>query len=72
MPDVEGAAIMTYRKPEDDTLREAFQSLAESAHGEVSAADLDLVWRAVSGDLPADGRKRTAHVNRVRSVHGVI
>jgi len=48
---------MTDRQPADDTLRDAFQSLAESGHGEVSAADLDLVWRAVSGDLPAAERR---------------
>jgi len=56
MPDDERAAIVSDRQTADDTLRAAFQSLAESARGDVSAADLDLVWRAVSGELPAAER----------------
>jgi hypothetical protein len=40
----------------DDTLREAFQSLAEHSPGGCSADDLERIWKAVSGELPAQER----------------
>jgi hypothetical protein len=39
----------------DDTLRAAFQRLAEAAPGE--GVDLDRVWRAVSGEAPSEERR---------------
>ena len=48
---------MTDRQSNDDTLKAAFQALGETSHGEISAADLDLIWRAVSGELPASERR---------------
>jgi hypothetical protein len=48
---------MSDRQPTDDALRAAFQALGETSHGEISAADLHLIWRAVSGELPADERR---------------
>src|SRR5262245_9609328 len=41
----------------DDALREAFQSLAEFSRGACSDADLELVWLAVTGKLPASERR---------------
>ncbi len=40
-----------------DALRHGFQSLAETATGEVSPADLAAVWSAVQGDLPPETRR---------------
>ena len=48
---------MSDRQSNDDTLKAAFQALGETSHGEISAADLDLIWRAVSGELPATERR---------------
>ena len=41
----------------DEALREAFQSLGESAAGRCSAEDLERIWMAVSGELPASQRR---------------
>jgi hypothetical protein len=41
----------------DEQLRDAFQALGQSSGGEVSAADLERVWKAVTGELPADERR---------------
>ncbi len=50
---------MIERHPErDDTdLRAAFQALAESSTGECSREDLDRIWLAVGGELPAAERR---------------
>lgn len=48
---------MTDRRAADEKLREAFQSLGETSREELSAAELDQVWRAVSGELPAPERR---------------
>ena len=48
---------MSDRQPTDDALRAAFQALGDTSHAEISAADLDLIWRAVSGELPAEERR---------------
>lgn len=48
---------MTDRRAEEERLREAFQSLSRASLTECSEGDLDLVWRAVSGQLPADQRR---------------
>jgi hypothetical protein len=53
----EGAAIVSDPRSSDDRLREAFQSLGEASHENLSAADLVQVWRAVSGELPAHERR---------------
>jgi hypothetical protein len=45
------------RGTSDDGLREAFQALAETAGGRCSDTDLDLIWRAVAGELPAAERR---------------
>jgi hypothetical protein len=57
VPDVKGVAIVSDRQPTDDALRAAFQALGEASHKEISAADLELIWRAVSEDLPAVERR---------------
>ena len=57
MPDGEGDAAVTDRHASDERLRAAFQSLGDTAREQPSAEDLDTVWRAASGDLPADQRR---------------
>ena len=57
MPDAERDATVTDRHLSDEELRKAFQSLGQTSHDEPSAADLDAVWRAVAGELPADERR---------------
>jgi hypothetical protein len=57
MPDAERDATVTDRHLSDEELRKAFQSLGQTSHEEPSAADLDEVWRAVAGELPADERR---------------
>jgi hypothetical protein len=41
----------------DDRLREAFRGLAATSSSRCSDEDLDRVWRAVSGELPAEERR---------------
>ena len=41
----------------DEMLRQAFQALGARSGGECSDEDRDRVWRAVSGDMPADERR---------------
>jgi hypothetical protein len=41
----------------DDKLRDAFQSLSDDSPIDCSEADVERVWRAVSGELPADERR---------------
>ena len=41
----------------DDRLRAAFQSLGEASYEHLSPADLEQVWRAVAGELPAQQRR---------------
>jgi hypothetical protein len=48
---------VTDRHASDERLRAAFQSLGDTARDQPSAEDLDNVWRAASGDLPADQRR---------------
>ena len=48
---------MTNRHAQDEELRKAFQSLGDTSREELSSADLDQVWRAVSEDLPAVERR---------------
>jgi hypothetical protein len=57
MPDAERDATVTDRRLSDEELRKAFQSLGQTSHEEPAAADLDEVWRAVAGELPADERR---------------
>ena len=57
MPRVEGNAAVTDRPAADDRLRDAFQALGETTHNELSPDDVDRIWRAVSGDLPAAERR---------------
>jgi hypothetical protein len=44
------------RHPDAEDLRRAFQALADSS-GECSREDLDRIWLAVSGELPAGQRR---------------
>jgi hypothetical protein len=46
-----------------ERLREAFQALGEDSASEVPDADLDLIWRAAAGELPA--AERLALVDRM-------
>lgn len=48
---------MSDRHSNDETLRGAFQALSDSSGSECSPADLDRIWRAVEGELPADERR---------------
>ncbi len=57
MPGVERDAPVTDRHAEDDRLKETFQALGETSQRELSPEELDRVWRAVSGELPADERR---------------
>jgi hypothetical protein len=41
----------------DETLRAAFQALGDANRGECSSDDLDRVWRALEGALPANERR---------------
>lgn len=41
----------------DETLRAAFQALGDANRGECSSDDLDRVWRALEGTLPANERR---------------
>jgi hypothetical protein len=41
----------------DERLRGAFRDLAAASAGQCSEEDLDRVWRAVSGELPAEERR---------------
>jgi hypothetical protein len=42
---------------DDEPLRQAFQALPASTAAECGAEDLDRVWAAVAGELPADERR---------------
>jgi hypothetical protein len=42
---------------DDDTLRRAFESLADSTAAECDPEDLDRIWLAVAGQLPAVERR---------------
>jgi hypothetical protein len=57
MSHVQGDAIVSGRDEADERLRQAFQALGETAKEEPAAEDLDRIWRAVSGDLPAAERR---------------
>jgi hypothetical protein len=57
MPDDERDAAVTNRQAQEEELRRAFQSLGDTSREEPSSADLDQVWRAVSGELPAVERR---------------
>lgn len=48
---------MSERHSNDEILRGAFQALSDSSGSECSPADLDRIWRAVEGELPADERR---------------
>jgi hypothetical protein len=53
----EGDAAVTDRHEADERLREAFQSLSETSRETSSPEELDEIWRAVSGELPAPERQ---------------
>jgi hypothetical protein len=57
MSDEEGIAAVTDRHEPDERLRKAFQSLGETSRREPSAEELDQIWRAMSGELPAPERR---------------
>jgi hypothetical protein len=48
---------VTDHRADDEKLREAFQSLGETSRDAPAPGDDDLVWKAVSGDLPAAERR---------------
>jgi hypothetical protein len=48
---------VTGRDEADERLRQAFQSLGDTAGEEPAAEDLDRIWRALAGDLPAAERR---------------
>ena len=47
---------MTSSEDKDDRLRAAFRSLSADGRTDCSKEELERVWRAVSGELPADER----------------
>jgi len=57
MPGVERDAPVTDRPAEDGRLKETFQALGETSQRELSPEEIDRVWRAVSGELPAEERR---------------
>jgi hypothetical protein len=57
MPDVEGDTTVSEFSAADEALRSAFQALGETAEAELSEQDRELIWRAVSGGLPASERR---------------
>jgi hypothetical protein len=57
MPGVERDAPVTDRPADDGSLKETFQALGETSQRELSPEELDRVWRAVSGELPAEERR---------------
>ena len=57
MPVVEGNAAVTDPRAADERLREAFQALGDASHRELSPDEVDRVWQAVSGTLPAAERR---------------
>lgn len=48
---------MTTPRNADERLQDAFQSFNRESQAEASAEDVERVWRAVSGELPADERR---------------
>jgi hypothetical protein len=48
---------VTDRNTAGERLREAFQSLGRSSGREPSHDDLERIWRAVAGELPAPERR---------------
>jgi hypothetical protein len=48
---------VSQRYSNDEALRSAFQKLPVSSGSECSQADLDRIWRAVDGQLPAHERR---------------
>ena len=48
---------MTARRDADEALREAFQTLGDASAGKCSDADLERIWKAVAGELPASDRR---------------
>jgi hypothetical protein len=48
---------VTGQREDDEALRRAFQSLAETSPDALSPADVEDVWRAVTGDLRASQRR---------------
>ena len=48
---------MSDRHSNDEALRSSFQALSDWASSECPQADLDRIWRAVEGELPADERR---------------
>ncbi len=57
MPGVERDAPVTDRPADDGRLKETFQALGETSQRELSPEEIDRVWRAVSGELPAEERR---------------
>lgn len=57
MPEVEGNGTERERHLDDEALRSAFQAPVDSSGGECSQEDLDRIWLAVAGELPAGERR---------------
>jgi hypothetical protein len=48
---------VTGRQTADESLREAFRALADTSRETCSEQDLERIWRAVAGELPAAERR---------------
>jgi hypothetical protein len=57
MPVVQGAPAVTGRQTADESLRAAFRALGDTARETCSEEDLERIWRAVAGELPAAERR---------------
>jgi hypothetical protein len=60
MSEEEGNRLVSDRQipfERDERLRNAFQALSETSAEELSAADVERVWQAVAGELPAEERR---------------
>jgi hypothetical protein len=56
VPDVEGNTTVIEPHPVDEKLRQAFQAIGDTSDA-LREEELERVWKAVSGDLPAGERQ---------------
>ena len=57
MPPQEGDAAVIDRDAADERLRRAFQSLGETSREAPADEDIQRIWRAIAGELPAEERR---------------
>jgi hypothetical protein len=57
VPAVEGDAAVTTPRAADERVKAAFQALGASAEPECSPQEIERIWQAVAGELPAEERR---------------